>query len=115
MSNWTGTAHKLTRQQQKSLHKYFELLARELNNSGITIQKFITYSIELNWTKNSVKEIIWRPLQEHITGKKSTTELDKITEIDEIFDTINKHIGTTWGLYVPFPSKGDDIAPMINE
>ena len=113
MSHFTGTPHKLTRIQQRALHKYYELLAKELNEHGITVQVFLKQAIELNWNKSTIKELIWRPIQEALLSKHSTTELDKMNDIDEIFEHINRHIGTKWGLYVPWPSRNSsDIAPL---
>lgn len=112
MSRYTGKPHVRTNQQSKALHKYYELLAIELNNAGITVQKFLKQSIDIDWNAHTIKELIWRPLQEHLTGKKSTTELDKVTEITEIWEQINRHIGQNWGLYVRFPARDpENIAP----
>ncbi len=116
MSNFTGIPHKRTITQNKALHKYFELLAKELNEHGITVQKFLKQAIDLNWTSVSIKELLWKPIQEHLLSKKSTTELDKVKDIDEIWEHINRHVGENWGLYIPFPQKESSvIAPLINQ
>lgn len=114
MSEWTGEAYKMTRQQQKALHKYFELLAKELNEHGITVQKLLSQAVELNWNARTIKELLWKPIQEALLAKKSTTELDKIKDIDEVWEHINKYIGENWGLYVEWPHRDlNDIAPML--
>ena len=114
MSHYTGIPHKRTLQQNKALHKYCDLLAKELNNSGLTVQKFLEKAVELNLNTRTVKELIWKPIQEALLGKKSTTELDKVEDIDEIWEHINRHIGTEWGLYVEWPHNDPgDMAPII--
>lgn len=103
MSSWTGTPHKITRQQQKALHKYFELLATELNGAGYTVQLFLKQTVDLDWSGPTVKELIWRPLQKALVQKGSTTELDKTSDIDVVLDHLTRHLGEKFGLSVPFP------------
>jgi len=62
-----------------------------------------TIKIDIPWTEYSVKEYLWRPTQKHLIGKESATELIS-TEIDKIYDVINREIGARTGVYVPFPS-----------
>ena len=95
---------KLTRQQQKALHLFFTLLANELNEMGLDQRKVLKPSIEIPWSGESVKEQIWRPIQEALYIKKSTTKLLKKEEIDKIYDIIVKHLGEKFGFSVPsFP------------
>lgn len=68
------------------------------------MQKFLAEAVELEWTKESIKSLIWKPIQKALLDKSSTTELGKVWDIDLVFDHINRHIGTKWGLYVPWPS-----------
>lgn len=93
------------------MHLYFEMMAKELNDAGYSVQLFLKSAIELDWNKDSVKELIWRPVQEALIKKKSTTKLDKVSEIDLIYEHINRHIGQVFGIHVPFPHR-TDIAPL---
>lgn len=114
MSDYKGTARVRTLTQNAALHKYFELLAKELNDNGITVQKLLSQAIELNWNARTIKELLWKPIQEALLAKKSTTELDKVKDIDEVWEHINKYIGTNWGLYVEWPHRDpNDIAPLL--
>lgn len=92
-----------TKQQNKAIHVLFKLLANTLNENGLDMRKTLKPEIEIPWAPGGVKEYLWRPIQEAQLGKKSTTELTTI-EIDQVFDTINKHIGEKFGVHVPFPS-----------
>lgn len=97
---------KRTAQQNKALHKYLELVSEELNEAGLTVQAVLAPGIELDWTPELVKEILWRRTQQMLLGKRSTTELNKQQEIDMIYDTINRLLSERFSdlPYIPFPS-----------
>lgn len=99
----TKTYPKRTNQQNKALHVLFQLLADELNNAGLDMRKTLKPGIEIPWARNGIKEYLWRPIQEAQLGKKSTTELTTI-EVDQVFDTLIRHLGEKLGLHVAFPS-----------
>lgn len=92
-----------TLQQNRALHKYFEILAETLNNAGLDMRVVLKPSVDIPWNKNSIKEYIWRPIQEAQLGKKSTTEL-KTTEINLVWETINRHLSEKFGVSEAFPS-----------
>lgn len=92
-----------TAQQNRALHVLFRLLAEELNNNGLDMKKTLKPEIDIPWTPVNVKEFLWRPVQQAQLGKQSTTVLTT-KEIDEVFDTINKHLGERLGVHIPFPS-----------
>src|ERR1700744_4714511 len=115
MAKDTGQVYRLTRTQQNALHLYLEQLAESLNASGWTIQKLLQHTIEINWSKNSCKELLWRPVQEMLLSKKSTTELSKV-EPSEVFDHINRYLSEICGIYVPWPSRDpNDEAPTYDK
>jgi len=102
-----------TIQQNKALHKYFELLAKEMNDAGYTVQLVLKEKVDLDWDASKIKELIWRPAQEAITGKKSTTQLDKVEDITLIFEHLTRHLGEKFGIFVDFPQdQKPDIAPI---
>lgn len=94
---------KRTDRQNRALHVLFRLLAETLNDNGLDMRKTLKPDIDIPWSGESVKEFLWRPIQVAQLQKKSTTELNT-KEIDEVFDTINKHLGEKFGLHIPFPS-----------
>ena len=81
-----------TEQQNKALHLFFTQLAEELNEKGMDMRKLIRPEVEISWTTYSVKEYLWKPIQKILTGKKSTTKLDKTQEINLIYDNLNRII-----------------------
>lgn len=92
-----------TNQQNKALHVLFKMLADELNQSGLDMRRTLKQDVEIPWNDKTVKEYLWRPIQRAQLKKESTTELNTV-EIDQVFDTINKHLGEKFGLHVDFPS-----------
>ena len=100
--------------QSNSIHLFCDQLANVLNEAGLDMRTFIREDIDISWTGYNVKEYIWKPLQKLLTGKKSTTLLDRSGEINLIWDNLNRLIieKTKGNVQVPpFPS----IDRMIDE
>ena len=95
-----------TLQQNKSAHKYFELLAKTLNDAGLDIRKTLKPGIEIPWDAKLVKEHLWRPIQHAQLGKESTTELTT-KEIQLVYETLNRFLGEKLSVHVPWPSQED--------
>jgi hypothetical protein len=90
-----------------SVHKYFALVAEQLNSAGLSLQKVVSHfkKADLDWTMIAVKEIIWRNLQIALLGKKSTTQLTP-KEIDYLYKVMNKYLTTNFGVdSIDFPSQ----------
>jgi hypothetical protein len=83
---------KRTPKQNDSLHLFFTQLADELNEKGFDMRAVIRPEVEISWTPYTVKTHLWKPLQEALFGKKSTTELKKTKEIDLVYDNLNRAI-----------------------
>lgn len=101
--NNTYRPKKRTQKQNDALHLYFTWLAQSLNEAGYTVQLVLKQKMDLDWTPAMCKELLWRPAQEAILQKKSTTDLDKISEIDMVYDHLNRHLSEKFGLHVQFP------------
>jgi len=98
-----------TEQQNKALHLFFRLLAEKLNEHGKDLATILVKSpIDIPATEKNVKEVIWRPIQEAMLGKKSTTILTT-KEIDRIVDVICKFLGEMKIECPTFPSVEDSI------
>lgn len=97
------TETKRTDAQNRALHKYFEILANELNDGGYTVQLVMKEKMDLDWDKDKVKTLLWHPAQQAILSKKSTTELSKQENIDKVWKHLNRHIGEKFGLHIAFP------------
>jgi hypothetical protein len=68
------------------------------------MRKTIRQNLEIPWTPHNVKEFLWRPCQKQYLQKQSTTELDKVQDINKVYDIVNRIVGERTGVHVPFPS-----------
>lgn len=94
-------------QQNRALHLWFKLVAEELNSAGYSVQDVLSKKMDFDFNKDIVKETLWRPAQERILGKKSTVDLRKTGEIDEVWEHLNRHLGEKFGIHVEFPHLKD--------
>lgn len=99
-----------TTQQNKALHKFYSELALALNEAGLDMKRTLKPDIDIPWNGDTVKDYLWRPIQQAQLGKESTKELTT-KEIDAVYDTLNRHLGEKLGVHVEFPS----IEAILNE
>lgn len=95
---------KLTRLQQKSIHKLFGQISAHCVAVGLD-QKSIVNALDAYQCPTSpqfVKET-WRAMQVAITGKTSTTDLTR-AEVDQVYDVFNKFWSELTGEHFAFPS-----------
>lgn len=79
------------------------MVAEALNDAGFDIEKTLSkYNVDIPWTKESVKTLMWKPVQKSMYAKASTTELDRGHEITAVYEVINRFLGKL-GIHVPFP------------
>lgn len=100
----TKTSTKRSESQNKAMHLYFTMLADELNGAGLDMKHVLKPSVEISWTKENVKEYIWKPIQKALKLKDSTSKLDT-KEVSMVWEIINRHFGTKFGIHVPFPTE----------
>lgn len=96
--------------QNNALHKYLEMVALELQNQGQTMQDVVKKVdfIEIVPTKDSVKSVLWKPIQEVTLGKRSSTELST-SEVNSVYEILSMFLAKQFGISVPFPSHDYDI------
>lgn len=131
-----------TIKQNKSLHKYCDMVANALNDAGLDMSvvmigdyerikkpiknatnKYlygkqsedltneimdIIYGylarMDLPWTKDTVKEKLWRPVQMGIIKDKESTKDLTTTEPNDIYLVLSKHLSEKHGIIVEWPS-----------
>jgi len=93
-----------TSNQNRSIHLWCTMLAQALNEAGLDQRKVLKPSIAIPWTPTAIKSQIWKPIQEAQLGKESTTQLTT-AQVSEVYETINRHLGQTFGIHCPFPSE----------
>lgn len=104
-----------TEQQNKAIHLYLTQVAKELERNGHTLQDIVAKitKVEIIPTMHNMKEVVWREIQKAQLGKESTTFLTK-HEVTEVYEVMNKWLGTYFQIHIPFPSYEEhrDSAPL---
>ena len=95
---------KRTPTQNDALHLYFEMIADQFNDLGLSFEfkNILGYSVSLMWTKQLVKDYIWKPIQKFLFETDSTTEINT-QQINDIILVLQKHFAEI-GCDVEFPS-----------
>lgn len=97
------TGKQRSQTQNAALHLFCKQLANELNNAGYDFRTFVKEGYPVPFNENLVKDFLWRPIQEAVTGKVSTTKPER-GEYSQIYDVINLKMAE-YGLHVPWPSQ----------
>ena len=96
-----------TDQQNRALHKYFELLAKELNGAGYDVGA--TIKVPVDFTKDTVKEYMAHPIIHALWPEKEhTSELDT-KQIDMLYEHLNRLTAEKFGINVQFPSYESEL------
>lgn len=96
-----------TLNQNNALWLLFTQLSKDLNEKGLDMRTFIRQEVEISWTPYNVNQYLWKPLLKALTGKNSTTKMDKTGEIELVYENLNRIlIERTKGevCLMPFPS-----------
>jgi len=94
---------KRTSKQSRALHLMFEHIAKNLNDAGLDMRRTLKQEIDIPWSKETVKEHLFRPIMKAQLEKDSTTKLST-KEIDLVVNTLTRHLGQRFGIQVSFPS-----------
>jgi len=92
-----------TERQSRSLHLMFEHLAQELNDAGLDMKKTLKPEVDIPWDKQTIKDYLWRPIQEAMLKKESTTEITT-KEIDRVMNVLTRHLANRFSIEIQFPS-----------
>lgn len=94
-----------TDNQRKAFHKGCQELADYLNEHGKDMRAVLKHDVDIPWTKDTVKEFIFRPIMKAMFGYESHTELKKIEEVSKLWDVAMKHLGERVEVeYMEFPN-----------
>lgn len=100
-------AKQRTLTQNKAMHLFFGWLADTLNDAGYDMRRTLSQDVDVPWSAATVKEHLWRPIQEALTHKRSTTEITTV-EPTEIHAVLSRHLGERLGIQCPeWPKKRD--------
>lgn len=114
-----STPSNRTLDQNSALHLWYTQKAEQCRNAGVSPRMAFERTIELEMTPEIMKEI-WRSVQKALYGKKSTTELKKTGEIDELVDHLNRFFAREFYLEeIPFPvdetKQLEKLKPMMRQ
>lgn len=82
-----------TDNQRKAFHVGCEELANYFVAHGLDMKAVLKHDVDIPWTKESVKEFIFRPIMKAMYGYESHTELKKIEEVSQLWNVAMKHLG----------------------
>jgi hypothetical protein len=91
-----------TNKQNSALHLFLRKLADALNDAGLDMKAVLKPEVEIPWSDSAAKEYLWKPVQKAMLGKESTKELET-DEVSKVYDTLNRHLASKFGVSVPFP------------
>jgi len=95
--------------QNNALHLYCQHLADDLNAAGFDMSLVLdklSKTAEIPWTKLTVKERLWRPVQEAMTGLASTKDAPK-PSYAQIYQALSKILAENFGITTEFPQRKD--------
>jgi hypothetical protein len=102
------TGKQRTPTQNAALHLWCEWVASTLNDTGLEMQVMTDRTKSpwvIPWTKHSVKESIWKPVQEAMTGHESTIDAER-PDYSAIQQVIHRRMAQTFGITLPeWPKK----------
>jgi hypothetical protein len=89
-----------TDKQNRSLYKWFDQVADCLNDAGLDMKVVLKPEVEIPWTKESVKNHLWRPIQILMMDKESTAEMETV-DPDKVARVISRHLASNLGIELP--------------
>jgi len=95
------TKHR-TGKQNKSLHKYCQMVADEMNAAGYDAQTVISLPIQL--TPEIVKDCIFKAIMTALYPDKTSSTQLSTTEIQDVYENMNRATGTKFGVSMDWPS-----------
>lgn len=95
-----------TDQQRKALEVACRELAKTLNAAGLDMKAVLAVKeVEVPWSQETVKEVLFKPILKAMTGKESTTEANT-TDYDAVYHVLIRHLGEKLGVTAPpWPSQ----------
>lgn len=105
LGKWEVVIRKPIRssKQNRALHVFFRIISDALNEA----HQYYKYEVlekehVIPWNSGIVKDRIWRPLQQAMTQKESTTKIT-VQEVNNIVEQLQRMFSEK-GLIIDFPS-----------
>lgn len=99
-----GSKALRTEKQNKAMHLYFTKVSEALNDAGYTVQATIPkYKMEIAWTPQMIKELMFRTAMKSMLKIESTTQLKRDEDINLVYDVMDRFLGELGVESIPFP------------
>jgi hypothetical protein len=89
--------------QNKAMHLWFTLLAKDLNDAGLSIMRTFKATAEIPWTEVTIKELLFKQFMKVMFNKTRTRDLTT-KELNEVSETLIRYLGEKHSLETEFPS-----------
>ena len=103
---------KRTTTQNKAMHLLFEMTAQALNDSGQDMRKILKETIDIAWTKDSVKHYLFHTIMKAMYQKESTADLTK-EQLQKVYEVFHRHLSEKAEIDLPFPSNYEQYLKQL--
>lgn len=90
-----------TTQQNKGIHAYCGEVATQMQARGLDMKTVLKEGVPISPTKELIKEYMWKPIQKALTGKESTTEINK-KQVNDVYEYLAKLLAEKYDINVRF-------------
>ncbi len=91
-------------QQRKAIEVWCRLVSDALNDAGYEMKAvFEVMEVDIPWSQERVKDLLWRKIQLVMTEIESTTKINT-TEVRKVHEVLDRHLAINFGIHIPFPS-----------
>ena len=109
-------SHEIDKQrtdsQNRAMWLFMTRLAESLNDAGLDMKVVLKPQISIPWTKDSIHDYLWIPIQKALYGTDSTTFLHKIEQVDKVHKVIMRELADKHGVeYIEWPND-PEISPL---
>jgi len=104
-----GERSKRTTLQNRSIHKYCGLLAKKFNDGGLDMATVLKEKeVEVSWSMEGVKDVIWRPIQLALFPDKASTTQLETGDVSRVYEQLAKIMVTKFNINQSFPNRHGD-------
>ena len=100
-----GERAKRTTLQNKAIHLYCSLLSDAFNDAGLDMLTVLKVKSSTSWTMLSVKDVIWRSIQEAMFPDKTSTTQLETGEVSQVYNQIARHLSENFNITQSFPNR----------
>lgn len=90
-----------TNQQNKGIHAFCNEVAKQMEARGLDMKTVLKEGVPISPTKELIKEYMWKPIQKALTGKESTTAINK-KQVNEVYEYLSKLLAEKYDINVRF-------------